>query len=193
MRSAATSGIGFHRTPTKISARPVGRASKLWNPYTEADETFTIPGGGPGYYRTPSLISCWSSAPFLHNNALGKFTGDPIRGRTHGGFQRRRAKAALAGETPWQGLDLAHFAGVPVHAAQRLPAPACSRRRSPTKIDPDGYFRIGHIPEGTPVNLLANINPEMPIAELAKLCLKVKQALIDIKLKGLDAARRRKN
>jgi hypothetical protein len=32
--------------------------------------------GGPGYYRTPSLISCWSSAPFLHNNALGKFTGD---------------------------------------------------------------------------------------------------------------------
>jgi hypothetical protein len=31
----------------------------------------------PGYYRTPSLVSLWSSAPFLHNNMLGNFTGDP--------------------------------------------------------------------------------------------------------------------
>ena len=49
----------------------------VWNPYTGQDENLAVPGGGPGYYRTPSLISLWSSAPFLHNNALGKFTGDP--------------------------------------------------------------------------------------------------------------------
>src|SRR5205085_535996 len=55
---------------------------EVWNPYTDANEQFTVPEGGPGYYRTPSLISCWSSAPFLHNNALGKFTGDPsVAGR----------------------------------------------------------------------------------------------------------------
>src|SRR6516164_6939875 len=35
-----------------------------------------------GYYRMPSLVSVWSSAPFLHNNMLGKFTGDPsVAGR----------------------------------------------------------------------------------------------------------------
>ena len=50
---------------------------EVWNPYTNAAEKFTIPGGGPGYYRTASLVCCWSSAPFLHNNSLGKFTGDP--------------------------------------------------------------------------------------------------------------------
>jgi hypothetical protein len=32
---------------------------------------FTPPGGGRGYYRTPSLVSMWATAPYLHNNALG--------------------------------------------------------------------------------------------------------------------------
>jgi hypothetical protein len=34
-------------------------------------------GGGPGYYRVPSLVSIWATAPFLHNNSLGRFTNDP--------------------------------------------------------------------------------------------------------------------
>ena len=55
---------------------------KVWNPYSNADEDFKMQGGGPGYYRTASLISVWSSAPLLHNNTLGKFTGDPsVAGR----------------------------------------------------------------------------------------------------------------
>lgn len=33
-----------------------------------------IGGGGPGYYRNISLLSLWSHAPFLHNNALGELT-----------------------------------------------------------------------------------------------------------------------
>ena len=33
------------------------------------------PAGGRGYYRTPSLVSLWATAPYLHNNALGKYTG----------------------------------------------------------------------------------------------------------------------
>lgn len=32
-----------------------------------------VPGGGRGYLRPPSLISLWSSAPFLQNNTLGLF------------------------------------------------------------------------------------------------------------------------
>ena len=34
---------------------------------------FTPPGGGRGYYRTPSLVSMWATAPYLHNNALGTY------------------------------------------------------------------------------------------------------------------------
>ncbi|MDJ0732115.1 MAG: hypothetical protein QNJ33_19230 [Crocosphaera sp.] len=55
----------------------------LENPFDEDKPIeFEIPAGGTGYYRTPSLISIWSSAPFLHNNSLGKYTGDPsVAGR----------------------------------------------------------------------------------------------------------------
>jgi hypothetical protein len=39
-------------------------------------------GGGPGYYRVPTLASIWATAPFLHNNSLGKYTADPsVSGR----------------------------------------------------------------------------------------------------------------
>lgn len=39
-------------------------------------------GGGPGYYRVPSLVSIWATAPFLHNNSLGLFNNDPsVNGR----------------------------------------------------------------------------------------------------------------
>lgn len=53
-------------------------------------------------------------------------------------------------------------------------------------IDADGYFRIGHIPAGTPVNLLANVNPDMSFGDLAKLGVKLKKALLEIKVKGLE-------
>jgi hypothetical protein len=38
--------------------------------------------GGRGYYRTPSLVNVWATAPFLHNNSLGLYNGDPsVTGR----------------------------------------------------------------------------------------------------------------
>ena len=39
-------------------------------------------GGGPGFYRVPTLVSIWATAPFIHNNALGLFNNDPsVNGR----------------------------------------------------------------------------------------------------------------
>ncbi|WP_094411224.1 hypothetical protein [Rhodopirellula sp. MGV] len=39
-------------------------------------------GGGTGFYRVPSLMSIWATAPFLHNNSLGLFNNDPsVNGR----------------------------------------------------------------------------------------------------------------
>lgn len=44
--------------------------------------TFASYSPGVGYYRTPSLVSIWTSAPFFHNNGLGIYTGDPsVEGR----------------------------------------------------------------------------------------------------------------
>ena len=44
------------------------------------------------------------------------------------------------------------------------------------------------IPKGTPINLLANINPETDPKDLVALCLKLKKAFAEIKLKNLDEA-----
>ena len=52
------------------------------DPFSGATNEFEAPSGGPGYYRVPSLISAWATAPFLHNNALGDFNNDPsVKGR----------------------------------------------------------------------------------------------------------------
>jgi mono/diheme cytochrome c family protein len=52
------------------------------DPVSGATKSYSPPGGGPGYYRVPSLISVWSTAPLLHNNALGLFNNDPsVEGR----------------------------------------------------------------------------------------------------------------
>jgi hypothetical protein len=38
--------------------------------------------GGRGYYRTPSLINIWATAPYLHNNSVGLYNSDPsVAGR----------------------------------------------------------------------------------------------------------------
>jgi hypothetical protein len=48
----------------------VGKITYL-DPNTHKEETFQPPGNGPGYYRVPSLVSVWTSAPLLNTNALG--------------------------------------------------------------------------------------------------------------------------
>ena len=158
-----------------------------YNPYTETTEKFKAPSGGPGYYRTPSLISLWSSAPFLHNNSLGKFTGDPsVSGRME-------AFNDAVGKLLWPekrlGVDsiwrTTRECSLQLQVAV-IPEPL--RTLLKPHIDPDGYFRLGPIPEGTPVNLLANIDPDTDPAKLVALCLKIKKVLLEVKLKHLDPA-----
>ncbi len=55
---------------------------KFYDPVDGTDKDFAIHGNGPGYYRVPTLISLWATAPYFHNNALGQFNGDPsVKGR----------------------------------------------------------------------------------------------------------------
>ncbi|HZJ16988.1 MAG TPA: hypothetical protein VFD27_18175 [Chthoniobacteraceae bacterium] len=160
---------------------------EVWNPYSEANEEFAVPANGPGYYRTASLISCWSSAPFLHNNALGKFTGDPsVAGRLET-FNDAVQKLLwpdkrLGKESIWRTTRECQFS----LNGEYLPEPL--RTLLKPHLDADGFFRIGNIPEGTPVNLLANVNPEMEPKQFLELCVKVKKALLEIKVKNLDSA-----
>ena len=48
-----------------------------YHPVTGAPNKYTMPAGGRGFTRPPSLISVWSTAPFLLNNSVGPFEVDP--------------------------------------------------------------------------------------------------------------------
>jgi hypothetical protein len=133
------------------------------------------------------LISLWTSAPFLHNNSLGKFTGDPSVAGRMSAFddavdkllwpEHRLGKASIWRTSRECSLQI-----------QASALPDAARVLLKPHLDDDGYFRLGPIPEGTPVNLLANLNPGADPAELIKLCVKIKATLLRVKLERLDPA-----
>lgn len=108
----------------------------LENPFNEDKPLeVDIPAGGNGYYRTPSLISIWSSAPFFNNNSLGKYTADPsVEGRMEA-FN---------------------------DAIEKLLWPE-KRDRIIKQTDRDTHLELGElvadVPAGTPIKLLANLDP----------------------------------
>src|SRR4030095_10548274 len=57
------------------------------HPMTGAASDYPLPGGGRGFTRPPSLVSAWSTAPFLQNNSLGRFNPSPSVEARMGVFQ----------------------------------------------------------------------------------------------------------
>jgi hypothetical protein len=51
---------------------PSAGSVTVHDPFTGAAKSYTLPGGGRGYTRPASLISVWSSAPYLLNNTVGR-------------------------------------------------------------------------------------------------------------------------
>lgn len=140
--------------------------------------SFKAPAHGPGYYRVPSLISMWSSAPFLHNNSLGAFTGDPsVAGRLRAFDdaiekllwpERRRGTGSISTTTDRS------FIRIPESFVPDLLKPLCRQ----------GVLEIGPIPKGTPINLLANIEPNLD--NLLRLIPAVNAVLAEAAAKRLD-------
>jgi hypothetical protein len=52
----------------------------VYNPAIGTPQEYKMPGGGRGFTRPASLISVWSTAPFLLNNTVGK-SSDPSGGQ----------------------------------------------------------------------------------------------------------------
>ena len=57
---------------TYKSLPSVGKIT-VQNPIDGSSWEYQMPAGGRGFTRVPSLISVWSTAPFLLNNSVGKF------------------------------------------------------------------------------------------------------------------------
>ncbi len=154
---------------------------------------WTLPAGGAGYYRTPSLISCWATAPFLNNNALGKTTSDPsVKGRMDAfdDAVRKLLWPEKRENIIWRTRQQSYL---------QIARPLLPDILQPLATDMDDLGRpilkIGPIPAGTPVNLLANIDPDFTSlggdrikggAKLLALCTRIKADLLRIKLENLS-------
>jgi hypothetical protein len=54
------------------------QAGHIWAAFSSDEQKVR----GPGYDRNVPLLALWATAPFLHNNRLGSYSGDPsIAGR----------------------------------------------------------------------------------------------------------------
>jgi hypothetical protein len=166
---------------------------KWFHPYTGAARTYTMPAGGRGYTRPPSLVGLWSTAPFLLNNTVGRFESSPSVEARMRSFQdsieqmlwpEKRERDSLLGDKIPGKIDRTTQAsyirvnrGYLPEFLQKLPA----ERLLPKVFDESG-IQIGPIPAGTPVNLLANLNPlsedPSPAAQLAH-----QRSVVDLLLK----------
>jgi hypothetical protein len=144
-----------------------------YQPFTGEKRSYLMPAGGRGYTRPPSLVSLWSTAPFLLNNSVGEFNTDPsVQGRLTS-FQssieqllwpEKREKDELLGDKIPGKIDrttepsyLRISYGYLPDGLEPLRGIA---RFFPWFInDQEKLIQIGPIPKGTPVGLLANLNP----------------------------------
>ena len=155
---------------------------EFYNPFNEAQPIKFSPrekNVGAGYYRVPSLVSVWSSAPFLHNNTLGEFNGDPsVPGRL-AAFQDAAEKLLwpekrLDKRSIWRTQNECYL-----HLRKEFVPKALA-----ALAGPDGYVKLGPLPKGMPVNLLANLEPDL--ADMAAIGAKLSQAFLAIKAQNLS-------
>jgi hypothetical protein len=183
----------------------VGRM-KVRNPFTGAETDFELPAGGRGFTRPASLVSAWSTAPFLQNNSVGHFDPSPSVEARMRVFQdsieqmlwpEKREKDKIFGSETGPGVGkidrttAPSFIWVPsgyVPDGYRKLVPL-GQRAFPGLFS-NGEVTIGPIPEGTPVSLLANsdlMGADLPggttrtehVKQLADLLVRAKNDLKD--------------
>ena len=157
---------------------------KVRHPLTGAESDFVLPGGGRGFTRPASLVSVWSSAPFLQNNSVGPFDPSPSVEARMRVFQasieqmlwpeRRRKDPIFANDNgPGVGVidrtTADSYIWVPSgYVPDSLRGLLGAGQRLFPFLFRNGQLEIGPIPAGTPVSLLANadlLGADLPLQE----------------------------
>jgi hypothetical protein len=172
----------------------------VYQPITGEPRGYAMPAGGRGYTRPASLVSLWSTAPFLLNNSVGDFDWRPsVEGRMRSFndsiekmlWPAKRDKDPVLGDKIPGVIDRTtsrSYLWLPTgylpDVLQSLVGPLS--RDVPWLFQEDG-IRIGPIPKGTPVGLISNIelvseDPDPAVRlkhgeKMLALLIKVKQKL----------------
>jgi hypothetical protein len=175
---------------------------QVHDPFKGESSWYEMPAGGRGYTRPASLISLWSTAPYLQNNSVGRL--DPaapsddynpapsVENRMaafEDGITKMLWPEKRGGKEPVETLsgrtlpglidrttEMSYIRVSPGYLPPKLARLASIAGPFLPNVFNMGALRIGPIPEGTPVNLLSNID----VAErdqVVDLLLKTKLAL----------------
>ncbi len=174
----------------------------LYDPFTGDRVPFEMPAGGRGYTRVPSLISLWSTAPYLLNNSVGPFDPDPSVAARLKVFdasieqllwpEKRDHDAVLGNKIPGiiDRTTQVSSLTIPVGLAPEMLRPLQKNTHGwlPRFISEGGDIEIGPIPQGMPVGLFANVGllPESDdvavraayVREVTRLLLKLRGDLL---------------
>jgi hypothetical protein len=157
-------------TSTTYKELPAVGTFTVHHPKTGVPWEYPMPGGGRGYTRPASLISLWATAPFLLNNSVGTFYGEPSVEARMASFndsiqqmlwpEKRRKDALLGDKVPgymqrttsrsYLRVAWGYLPGFFNRLMDFLSA------WFPSVFNQNG-LEIGPIPRGTPVGLLANL------------------------------------
>jgi hypothetical protein len=125
----------------------------LYNPLTgKYDHKFTAP---KSFYRTPTLVSIWATAPYLHNNSVGEYNGDPsIAGRI-AAYENGMSK--LLWPERRQGLASIKVTTEDSKLPDLFPLlKPLDPELAAFDFDPE----LLRVPKGTPINLITNVHPK---------------------------------
>jgi hypothetical protein len=145
----------------------------VYDPFTGQPKPYKMPAGGRGFTRPPSLVSLWSTAPFLLNNSLGPFNEDPsVDGRMKSFdasihqmlWPETREKDAVLGDKIPGTIDRTtkrSWITIPVGFQPGFLAPIrdALRHIDTNIVNAAGDISLGPIPAGVPIDLLANLRP----------------------------------
>jgi hypothetical protein len=173
------------------------------DPFTGEARKYDMPGGGRGYTRPASLISVWSTAPYLLNNSVGKFywsgSVDDRMASFEDGITKMLWPDKRLGDHEYvsaSGKMLPGVIDVTTESSYLRVAtgflPPFLRRVSGTlawlfpKFVGDEGIQIGPIPKGTPINLLSNIDLTKK-DQVLKLLIRIKHDLKALPANATDA------
>ena len=175
------------------------------HPLTGQPSEYEMPAGGRGYTRPASLISLWSTAPFLQNNRIGKFNWSGSVEDRMDSFddsikhllwpetrQGERQFTTRSGKSVPGHIDLTNAAsylkvpkGFLPEFLQQEPLYGVLTNVAPWAVGQSG-IEIGPIPKGTPVNLISNIDMEQR-AKVFDVLLKAKRDFKSLPPNASDA------
>jgi cytochrome c5 len=128
-----------------------GNPRALYNPLSGKYELHWK--GSQAFYRTPTLVGIWATAPFFHNNSLGKYNGDPsVKGRVEA-FEDGMEKMLWPEKR--LGVKSIKITSTETSLPEIFPG-----IESHLHLFEDLDLKLLSFPKGTPINLVMSLNPD---------------------------------